>query len=293
MIRIISLCIAVLLTVFLFVQPSFAQPRVPPEMEAILADFDLTQAEIMQLGANLGGRMEELREKFEARFREPPTLDNYRDKVGQMFDEVGPAVSDIVRGELRDFLTPDQYQKVETRVFQAHTSLMRDIETTENPETLLGNFPVGMMQIVIGPPGVLEFTDDQKQQLLALQRRTAIDSAGVALELENQFPGSNPGNSPEMMKAMIEKMRPILLRFKRDYERLLTDKQKAKIEELMDDLPDYLWKMLPENRGKERPWRPGANSWKPGDGAPGENPNREARPERVINEGGRRFPGTE
>ena len=292
MTRIISLGIVVLLAMFAFVQPTLAQP---PEMQAILDDFDLTQAEIMQLGTNLGGRMQELAEKFEERFREPPTLQNYREKIGMAIDEVGPSITSIVRSELQDFLTADQYQKLETRVLQAHTSMLRGLEkdeNSENVESVVGNMPVGMMQIAIGPPSFLEFTEDQKQRLLALQKSTILDLAGAGLELQEKYPDGNPGGSPEVMQAFIGKFRPILLRFKREYEKILTDQQKAKIEELMDDLPDYLWNMLPENRGKERAWRPGANSWKPGDGAPEENPNKEAKPERPVNEG-RRFPGSE
>ena len=288
--RIISLGVVTLLAMFAFVRPSLAQP---PDFQAILDDFDLTQAEIMQLGANLTGRMEELGKKFEDRFREPPTLQNYREKVSMAIDEAGPAMTDIVRGELKDFLTADQYQKLETRVLQAHTSMLRGLEKEENSkniETVIGNMPVGMAQIAIGPPSFLEFTEDQKQRLLALQKSTILDLVGTGLEFQEKYPDGNPG-TPEFIEAAIAKFRPILLRFKRDYEKILTDKQKAKIEELMDDLPDYLWNMLPENRGKERAWRPGANSWKPGDGAPEENPNKEARPERVRE--GRRFPGSE
>jgi len=288
--RTISLCLVVLLALYACVPSSPAQP---PELQAILDDFDLTQADIQQLGVNLGGRMEELREKFENRFREPPTLRNYREKIGMAIDEVGPSVTGMIRSELQDFLTADQYQKLETRVLQAHTSMMRGLEKdehSENPEVLLGNMPVGMMQMAIGPPGFLEFTEDQKQRLFQLQRSTILDIAGAGLEIQEQFPGGND-NTPGLLNAVFAKFRPILLRFKREYEKILTDKQKAMIEELMDDMPDYLWGMMPENRGKERDWRPGANSWKPGDGAPGENPNAEARPERVRE--GRRFPGSE
>jgi len=289
--RTFSLCIGILLALYACVQSLSAQP---PELQAILDDFDLTQADIQQLGVNLGGRIQELGEKFENRFREPPTLENYHEKVGLAIDEVGSSITGIIRGELQDFLTADQYQKLETRVLQAHTSMMRGLENdanAENPEAILGNMPIGMMQVAIGPPSFLEFTEDQKQRLFELQKRTILDCVRAGLELEKQFSDSNV-DIPERMKAGVAKFRPILLRFKREYEKILTDKQKAKIEELMDDMPDYLWGMLPENRGKERVWRPGANSWKPGDGAPGTNPNAEARPERPRNEG-RRFPGSE
>jgi len=288
--RTLSFCFAILLALFAFAQHLSAQP---PELRAILDDFDLTEADVQQLAVNLSGRMEELREKFENRFREQPTLDNYREKVGSVIDEVGSSVTGIVRGELQDFLTADQYQKLETRVLQAHTSMMRGLENdanAENPEVILGNMPVGMMQMAIGPPSFLEFTEDQKQRLFELQKRTILDCVGGGLELQEQFPGGND-NTPGLLEAVFKKFRPILLRFKREYEKILTDKQKAKIEELMDDMPDYLWGMLPENRGKEREWRPGANSWKPGDGVPGVNPNAEARPERTRE--GRRFPGSE
>ena len=289
--RTISLSMGLLLALYVCVQPMPAQP---PEMQAILDDFDLTQADIQQLGVNLSGRMEELREKFENRFREPPTLENYREKVGSVIDEVGSSITGIIRGELQDFLTADQYRKLETRVLQAHTSMMRGLENdanAENPEAILGNMPVGMMQVAIGPPSFLEFTEDQKHRLFELQKRTILDCVGAGLEIQKQFPNGND-NTPGLMEALLKKFRPILLRFKREYEKILTDKQKAMIEELMDDMPDYLWGMLPENRGKEREWRPGANSWKPGDGAPGVNPNAEARPERATREG-RRFPGSE
>jgi len=292
MTRIISLSLVALLALFTYAQPSFAQPRITPELQAILDDFDLTQADLMQLGVNINGRMEELRDKFENRFREPPTLQNYREKIGMAIDEVGPAITGIIRGELQDFLTADQYQKLETRVLQAHTSMMRAVDEKENPnpETLVGNMPVGMMQMAMGPPSFLEFTEDQKQRLFELQKRSLIDVTGAALEIQEQFPGGND-NTPGLMEAAIAKFRPILLRFKREYEKILTDKQKAKIEELMDDMPGYLWGMMPHNRGKERAWRPGANSWKPGDGAPEANPNREERSERIRE--GRRFPGSE
>ena len=290
-IAVLSACFAVLSAFFVFPQSVLAQP---PEMQAILRDFDLTEAELMQLGANLGGRMQELQEKFESRFREPPTLQNYREKVGSMIDEVGAAVTDIVRSEVRDFLSVDQFQKLETRVLQAHTSMIRSFENDEVPESIdvfAGTMSSGMFQMALGPPSFLEFTEDQKQRIFQLQRGTILDCVGAGLELEQQFPDRNPGNSPEMLEAAFKKFRPILLRFKREYEKILTDKQKAKIDELMDDLPDWLWKALPENRGKERPWRPGANSWKPGDGAPGDNPYREQRPVRPNS--GRVFPGTE
>jgi Spy/CpxP family protein refolding chaperone len=273
MTRIIALSFIALSALFTYAQPSFAQPRMTPELQAILDDFDLTQAEIMQLGANIGGRMGDMEQKFRDRFGEPPTLQNYREKIGMAIDEVGPSITGIIRGELQDFLTADQYQKLETRVLQAHTSMMRAVDEKENPnpETLMANMPVGMMQMAIGPPSFLEFTEDQKQRLFELQKRSLIDVTGGILELEKDYPGVNPSTSPEMMQVFIDKMRPILLRFKREYEKILTDKQKAKIEELMDDMPDYLWGMMPHNRGKERAWRPGANSWQPGDGAPEAN----------------------
>ncbi len=279
-----ALVLAALLTC---VRPAPAQP---PELQKILADFDITEAEVKQLAANLGGRMGELQQKFQDRFKEPPTLENYREKVGLLIDEVGPSITEIVRSEVRDFLTPDQYRKLETRVLQAHVSMMRGLESSEDPEVMVANMPVGMMQMAVGPPSFLEFTEDQKKRLFELQKRTILDCAGAGLEIEKQFPNSNPGQSPEMMKAFVSKFRPILLRFKREYEKILTDKQRAQIDEIMDDVPDYLWGMLPQNRGKDREWRPGAGSWKPGDGAPEENSNREMKPERPRE--GPRFPGS-
>lgn len=276
-----------LLTFFAFAQPLSAQP---PDMQVILDDFGLSTADLMILGGRISERMEELQGKFENRFNEPPTKENYREKVGEMLDEIGPAITGILQGEVKDFLTPDQYQKLETRALQAHISMLRGIEESEDAETLFGNLPAGMLQMAIGPHSVLEFTETQKQQLLELQKRTILESVGAGLDIQEEYPDGT-GSLEEVTGVVVKKFRPIALRFKREYEKILTDKQKALIEGMMDDMPDYLWNMMPQNRGKEREWRPGADSWKPGDGAPGENADREARPERPHE--GPRFPGSE
>ncbi|MCL2347578.1 MAG: hypothetical protein FWC50_04875 [Planctomycetaceae bacterium] len=283
--RFTSVFMIVCLIFLASVRSSEAQP---PEMQAILEDFDLTQVDLMTLGAIINGRMEELKGKFEDRFKEPPTLQNYREKVGMIIDELGPAVTGIIREEVRDFLTPEQYQKLETRVLQAHTTMLNDLEQSEDRRVIVGNWATGMLQMTIGPPSFLEFTDEQKQKLLELQKRTILDCTGAGLELKEQFP-DGPG-SPGFPEAVMKKFRPILLRFKKEYEKILTDKQKSQIEGVMNDMPDYLWKMMPQNRGKERAWRPGAKSWKPGDGAPeGMNTGREAKPDRPKKE--KTFPG--
>ena len=285
--RRISLGMVVILAIPTLVQPSFAQS--PEMIHAILHDLDLTPADFVKFQAALDGRMQEMRGKLESRFREPPTLQNYREKVGAAIDEIGPSITEIVRGELRNALTADQYQKLETRILQIHTSMLRNGETSERPDAVIANMPVGIAQMAMGPAGVLEFTEDQKQRFFELQKRSIIDVVGAMLELQQQFP--NGGNTPEFMPAAIGKFRPILLRFKREYERILTDKQKAKIEELMGRMPDYMRGMIPGHRGSEGAWRPGAGSWVPGMGVPtdGNDNIRETPRERPRSSGGRAF----
>ena len=71
---------------------------------------------------------------------------------------------------------------------------------------------------------------------------------------------------------------------------ILTDAQKAKGEELMKDVPEFLQRPAP-GPGGPGGGRPGGNlnNFQPGQGAPGTNPNRELRQQPRGGGGGRAF----
>lgn len=303
-----STIIAALFGIFLFASPLFAQRDLPPEMQAALDDIGITQADIMQFGVNLAGTMEEYREKFQDRFKEPPTSANYKEHIGQAIDELGFPLSDVINQEMKDFLTPDQYQKVQTRFFQFSHSVINAAENTTDTE-VMGAALGGSVATFLGPPDFLEFTDDQKRQLQQLQKETILDIAGVVIPHEEKrdklrkelSEATTDEQRAEIQKQLddmgsggrniLPQVVSILIKAKKKFEKILTDKQKAKMQEVMDDIPDYLWALMPHNKDKERAWRPGANSWRPGMGVPDEmgDANREARSPRP--EGGRSFPG--
>ena len=115
-----------------------AQPR--ELVQALFDDIGITEADIMQFGVNLSGRMEEYQEKFEQRFKEPPTSANYREYIGQAIDELGVPLTNVINEEMKDFLTPDQYQKVQTRFLQfSHTAMNA---ADQNAEELLKDLSV-------------------------------------------------------------------------------------------------------------------------------------------------------
>ena len=77
----------------------------------------------------------------------------------------------------------------------------------------------------------------------------------------------------------------------------LTAEQKAKLAQIVQDTPDYLKKMLARQQAAvdendiSTAWRPGVNSWMPGQGVPQDRTGHpsEARPERKPKT--RPFPG--
>jgi hypothetical protein len=314
-------CFSALLTcccVLVFVSDSHAQELLPGTdrefTQKVLDDIGITEADLMQFGVNMSSRMQEMTEKFEERFKEPPTSKNYREYIGQAIDECGIPISSMINEELRDFFTPEQYQKIQTRLFQLTYSAMNAAENDGASVEEVAFAGAGGMATFLGPPDFLNFTDEQRKQLLELQKETALDLAGVVIPLEEEVNEKRRQLNKQLQEAttdkereeirkqqneirwgdevIVPKIKPVFMKAWGKFKKIFTDKQKAKIEEVMAEMPDYLWGALPGNKGKERPWRPGPDSWRPGMGVPkdlGDAP-REAKPT-PRPEGGRRFPG--
>jgi len=82
-------------------------------------------------------------------------------------------------------------------------------------------------------------------------------------------------HNKDMYREIGPELKRILIKGREDFYRVLTDAQKAKIKAVMADMPDYMKKML-DDMDKGGGALSGLESWGPGMGVPGVNPNREA-----------------
>ncbi|MCL2120364.1 MAG: DUF3654 domain-containing protein [Planctomycetaceae bacterium] len=245
-------------------QPAIAQLFTNQEMQAqFVDDMQLTDDQSSQLG-QLGG---EFRREMELLFREyGPQMMSEENRM-EALDKIraeGMKLSEGLKEKMRGVLTEKQYTKLEERTFQL----------TGGTRGLL--FSVGLGD-------TLQLTPEQVKKVEALQRQMMTE----LFQLVSKMQGAS-GEEQARIRSQIEEL---VAKYTKLAEDILTTEQKVKAEKLVEDTPDYIWSRLPENRGRTREWRPGANSWQPGQGAPeGGNPNSETRPTRQRGE--RTFPGS-
>ncbi|MCL2624025.1 MAG: hypothetical protein FWD31_10205 [Planctomycetaceae bacterium] len=246
-------------------QPPIAQLFTNSEMQSqFVDDMQLTNEQSAQLG-RLGG---EFRREMELLFREhgPQIMseDNRMEAIDKLRTE-GMKLGDGLKDKMRGILSENQYTKLEERTFQL----------TGGTQGML--FSVGLAD-------TLHLTPEQVRRVEALQRQMTTEIF--------QLVGRMQGASREEQARIRTQIEEIVAKYAKMAESILTDEQKAKVEKLIEETPDYIWSRLPQNRGLTREWRPGFNSWQPGQGAPeGGNANRETRPSRPRGE--RVFPGSE
>ena len=246
-------------------RPAIAQLFSNPEMQTqFVDDMQLTDEQTSQLG-QMGG---EFRREMELLFREyGPQMMSEENRM-EALDKIraeGVKLGEGLKEKMRDVLTEKQYTKLEERTFQL----------TGGTHGLL--FSVGFAD-------TLTLTPEQVKKVEALQRQMTTE----IFQLVGRLQGAS-GEEQARIRTQIEE---IVAKYAKLAEDILTAEQKAKVEKLMEEMPDYIWSRLPQNRGRTREWRPGANSWQPGQGAPeGGNPNSETRPTRQRGE--RVFPGSQ
>jgi len=300
---------------------AFSQENAEEEMfRQFFADVDITQAELMQLGVNLAGVFEpyqQATEEFEKRFN-PATRENYIEYIDSYFDLILSPMFRDMRAEAANFFTEDQYDKLTLRLYQV-TELF--------PESMKANeIPVGDIAQLFIYPDVVPMTEAQLSELVALQKEVLTEFAGIGLivrednaelfaEQDALFQEMEKAESEEEKTVIREKIRAIMQKasdlmrepmqksfdkMKSKLDTLLTAEQKAKLAQIKQDTPEYLKKALAgllKTGGDEAEpsaaWRPGANSWVPGMGAPMDLKSdiREAPRERTRTGGGRAFSG--
>ncbi len=224
-------------------------------------DMQLTNEQAQKLG-EMGG---EFRREMQLLFREhgPQMMsEENRDEALEKLRVEGMKLGENLKQKMRGVLSEQQYAKLEERTFQL----------TGGTQGLL--FSVGFGD-------TLKLTPEQVKKVEGLQRQMTNEIFKLL--------GKMQGASAEEQAKIRTQIEELVAKYAKMARELLTDEQKVKAEKLEADTPDYIWNRLPQNRGKTREWRPGANSWQPGQGVPeGVNTNREAKP--VRERGKRVFP---
>jgi len=303
-------------------QRQVEQQRKEEELfQAMFADVGVTEAEIEQFSINMAGVVEPY-EKFidDNPWLDHPTRENYVETAELFFNNFVQPVMNDVRSEAINFFTEDQYAKMTTRLYQIAETISNPFQENEND--LVAVLAGGLVQTILLPE-VVSLTKEQLSELSAMQKEIFIDLVVTGLNAIDDISAEHDALDKEMENAKTEEEKAVIneklnkisqqisalmqepiqkatakIRVKLDT--LPTAEQKAKLTQIKEDIPDYLRKILanviPTDEGETSAvtgaWLPVINSWVPGMGAPGVNPNREAPQERT-NTGGRAFPGGE
>jgi len=285
---------------------------------AILADVGVTEEEFQQFAVNMSEvmqphvkRIEEYTDSIDI------TPDNYIELIDVVFDDFLVPVVNGFRTTSLDFFTEEQYAKLMTRLCLIHELGQLNL-FGEQFDELTGGL-INDLWIFTDAVGL---TEDQSRSRLQVQKDFVTELLGMQFTLAQENESlekllSEAKTDEErtdiqerlekfhekISNAQTELVQPLLEKMRGKLDTLLTAEQKAKLEKIKADIPEYMRSALAgmktggiHDNAEEAsgPWRPGANSWVPGMGAPTnlKNDNREA-PRVREPRGERRFPGSE
>ena len=294
----------------------------------LLADIGVTEAELMQFGVNLAGAMEpyEQIDQTDAIFAlmENTTHENYVDVAGEYYDNFIQPLFGAMRTEAVNFFSEDQYANMMTLAYQV----------AENyPDAFrLNEVPVSDMVQLFLLPDVVPLTEEQWIEIAAMQKEMMAEMVGIDVLTRKDNPEwfdeqnalfeklekAENDEDKKVIKANISKVQKQISasmqeRIQKAFDKqkakldtLLTAEQKEKLTQIKQDIPDYLKDALAkmtqtktdddpdDNAETSAAWRPGINSWVPGQGAPKDLENYPREAPRVREpRGERRFPGSE
>jgi predicted transcriptional regulator len=224
-----------------------------------------------------------------------------------------------INDKAAEFFSEEGRQKMHLRLFQLKEGLMERLGSTDSQESTQAAFGFDMMQLMGGQPDFLELSPEQHELITQQQKETSLEALALVTQGTMKMVTTNPeklaeiqrltqefGNAQtdeereeiakklqniqgDMLKDVAPELKQVLIKGHEDFKRVLTDAQKAKIKAVMADMPDYMKKLLAEV-DQDGGALSGLESWVPGMGTPGANPNREA-PRQRSGSGGRAFPG--
>ena len=295
-------------------------------LRQMLDDIGVTEAEIMQFAVNLDG-IGEVHDQYYQENKERftnVTPENYVEVTGDFCDGfIQPYFSDV-RNEAVNFFTEDQYAGMATLAYQiAGTISFNTIAAGERVQSI----PVGDIVQLFLLPDVVSLTEEQLEELAGLQKEVLTDLVGIDIttrmnnaelyaEQEALFEELNKAENEDekavvrekiskvwrqISASMQEPMQKAFDKMKTKLDALLTVEQKAKLAQIKQDVPDYLKnamaKMTKTDAASEAEapaaWRPGANSWMPGQGAPKDLDKYPREAPRIREPRERKFPGSE
>ena len=297
--------------------------------QAFYAEMQSSEAEMMQFGQSLQPLFQEMQVSVQTKTmaaameRMKDTTSPMTPEEGMKMG-MGIAMDEMiglqkpVNDKAAEFFTEEGRQKIHLRLFQVKTGLMDRLGTTDNMEAIQAAFGFDMLQLMGGHPDFLELSPEQRELITKQQKETSLAALTLTTQAAMKMITENPGKLAELQQSMEEfqqaetdeergeiakkiqavnvdiytgiapELKAVLIKGHEDFMRVMTDAQKAKIRAIMADMPDYVKNLLVEvDKGGSA--LSGLDSWVPGMGAPGVNPNREAPRQRSG--GSRAFPG--
>lgn len=304
---IISLCLAL--------TTGAASAQFNPEelMGALLADIGVTELELMQFGAKLDSVAEPYQQFMEENQTEP-TRENYVEVSGHYFDHLISPLIDDYKSVAKDSFSDESYAKMMLRFYQVAEIFPEAFQANDVSVS-------GLLQLFL-LPDVVPMTEEQLAELIALQKEVVTEIVGIdtiAREENAELFAEQTALFEELEKAetdeeraavqeklsrvmaktsalMKEPAQKIFAEAKDKLDTLLTDEQKTKLAQIKQGVPDYMQKAITHLKAAIKAdeasaaWRPGLNSWMPGQGAPQDRTGHpaEAQPEKTPKE--RPFP---
>jgi hypothetical protein len=297
--------------------------------QAFYAELQTSEDELMKFGNSLqplfedtmrnaqGKVMTAVMERVKDMSSPPTPVEMMKLGMGVMIDEM-VGMQKPVNEKAMEFFSEDTLQKMHLRMFQLKEGIMENLGATDNEEIIQGAFGFDMLQLMGGHPDFLELSPEQHDLITKLQKETSVElltlttQAGMKMMTENpeklremmqltrefgeaktdeereEIAKKMQETNKDMLKDVLPEMKKLLIKGHEDFHRALTDAQRAKIKAIMADMPEYMKKLLAE-ADKVGGVLSGLESWVPGAGVPGVNPNREAPRQRPQRE--RAFPG--
>jgi uncharacterized protein YbgA (DUF1722 family) len=297
--------------------------------QAFYAELQTSEDELMQFGNSLqplfedmvrnaqGKVMTAVMERMKDTSSPPNPEEMMKLGMGVMIDEM-IGMQKPVNEKATEFFSEDSLQKMHLRMFQLKEGIMENLGATDNEEIIQGAFGFEMLQLMGGHPDFLELSPEQHDLITKQQKETSVELLTLTTQASMKMMTENPEKlrqmmqlagdigkaqtdeereeitkkiqeiNKDMMKDALPEMKKLLIKGHENFHRALTDAQRAKIKAVMADMPEYMKKLLAE-ADKVGGVLSGLESWVPGAGVPGVNPNREAPRQRPQRE--RAFPG--
>ena len=295
---------------------------------ALYQELQKSEDEMMQFELSLRPLLEDMDKNIQAKI-EAANIDETSSsmtpeemlklELGINMDEM-IGIQKPINDKMSDFFSEEGRQKMHLRLFQLKTGLMERLEATDGQEVVQMVSDLDHFSLLFGQPDFLELSPEQRELITKQHKDTALEAMALTAqateraftaerraefqqiegelqkaetdeereEITKKILATNSDLLKDIFKAIAPELKAIFIKGHEDFMRVLTDAQKAKIKAVMADMPDYLKNFLAEvDKGGDA--LSGLESWVPGMGAPGVNPNREAPRQRPSSE--RAFPG--